>query len=364
MKLLRVMSKDLRLIVRDRSALVALILVPIVVIFFVAESQSRGGSRAIVFPVVDEDRGPVASTLIRVLGEHLDVRVVSRPEAERLVREENRAPAMLVLPRGLSKRYLTETKSTLELLTDPAQWAGLAAVRVVLLLADREAATLGDPFGEELIVLRESSLTGTRLRLSSIEQNVPGFSVMFVLLSLVYSVAFGRFDEELHGTQRRLLVAPVRPEAVLGGKVLARAIVAALQLSLLLSFGRAFYGISLGQPLAIAAAITAVALGLAGFGALVAALMRTREQVLPVGLAAVFAFASLGGCFWPYGQLPPWMQTAARGTVTAWSMFALHDVMLRGRGLAEVLPRLGVLSAYGALSFVLAVLLLRREDAR
>jgi predicted permease len=38
-KLLRIMLKDLRLITRDRSAVVFLLLVPIVVIFVVATTQ-------------------------------------------------------------------------------------------------------------------------------------------------------------------------------------------------------------------------------------------------------------------------------------------------------------------------------------
>ena len=59
---------------------------------------------------------------------------------------------------------------------------------MIFLLADREASSLGDPFSEELLVLQERSLTGKRLKFTSLEQNVPGFSVMFVLLSLIFSV--------------------------------------------------------------------------------------------------------------------------------------------------------------------------------
>ncbi len=88
----------------------------------------------------------------------------------------------------MSKRYLTEKPSTVELMTDPAQWEELQAIRVIMLLADREASTLGDPFGTELLSVKENNITGTRLKFSSLEQNVPGFSLMFVLLTLVFSV--------------------------------------------------------------------------------------------------------------------------------------------------------------------------------
>jgi hypothetical protein len=59
------MLKDLRLSSRDRSGLVALLVVPIVVIAVVASAtQSGNAGKSIIFPVVNEDQGPVATALI------------------------------------------------------------------------------------------------------------------------------------------------------------------------------------------------------------------------------------------------------------------------------------------------------------
>lgn len=363
MKLLRVMLKDLRLIARDRSALVSLLVVPIIIILVVAETQSEIGTQSILFPIVNEDQGPVANALIKVFREHLDVRVVDRATAERLVAVENKAPAMLVLPEGLSKRYLTNKPSKIELLTDPAQWAELQAIKVVFLLADREAATLGDPFSEELLTLEERSLTGKRLKFTSLEQNIPGFSVMFVLLSLVFSVAFGLRDEEVWGTTRRLAVAPVSPLTILGGKLAARLLVGTAQLLILLLFGHFVYGLSLGRsPLAMFVVAASIVFSMACFSMVIAALARTREQIIPVGLSAVFILAALGGCWWPFYEQPKWMQWVAHGLMTTWSMFAIHDVMLRDRTLFEVAPKVGFLLAYGAASFWVGLRLFRYSE--
>jgi ABC-2 type transport system permease protein len=354
---LSVLLKDLLLIGRDRTAVLGLLVVPIVVIVFVAEGQTkRRNAQQIVLPVVDEDQGPVSNAFAHVLRQHADVRLVTRDEGEHMVRDENTAPAVLILPSGLSKRYLTERKSTIELLTDPAQWESLQAVHVILLLADREAASLADPFKENLIKIQESSITGTRLRLSNVEQNVPGFSIMFVLLSLVYGVAFGLHDESAWGTSGRLAIAPVSRWSIIGGKIGARAVVAFLQLLVLLLFGHLVYAISLGRSIfSLFVVVFIIAASMASFSLVVASLARTREQILPVGLAAVFVLATLGGCFWPYGMLPHWMQMAAKGVITTWSMFSLLDVMLRERTLFEVAPKLLVLVGYGLASFVVGV---------
>src|SRR5258708_29785933 len=107
MKTAAVTLKDLRLICRDRFGVIALLVVPIVVIVVVASAtQSGDGSKSILFPVVNEDQGPVATALIRAFREHLDVRVVSLDTAHHLVAEVNDAPAPLILAPELSKRYL------------------------------------------------------------------------------------------------------------------------------------------------------------------------------------------------------------------------------------------------------------------
>lgn len=363
MKLLRIMLKDLRLIARDRSALAFLLLVPMVIILVVAETQSGEGSNSIVFPVVNEDQGPVANALIKVFRKHLDVREVDRATAERLVAVENTAPALLVLPAGMSKRYLTEKPSTIELLTDPAQWTELQAIKVIMLLADREAASLGDPFSEELLKIDERNLTGKRLKFTSLEQNVPGFSVMFVLLNLVFSVSFGLRDEEAWGTSVRLAMAPVSHAAVLGGKLLARLVIGTAQLLVLLLFGHFAYGLALGHsPLTLLLVATTIVFSMACFSVIVAAIARSREQIIPVGLSAVFILAALGGCWWPFFEQPTWMQTIAQGVMTTWSMFAIHDVMLRDKGLLEVAPKLLLLTVYGLVSFAIGLRLFRYAE--
>ncbi len=363
MKLLRIALKDLRLIVRDRSALASLLIVPLIIILVVAETQSGEGTNSIIFPIVNEDQGPVANVLIKTFAKHLSVRQVDRATAERLVAVENLAPAMLVLPSGLSKRYLTEKPSSIELLTDPAQWTELQAIKVIFLLADRDASSLGDPFGEELLKLEERSLTGKRLKFSSLEQNIPGFSVMFVLLSLIFSVSFGLRDEEVWGTNVRLSMAPVSQATVLGGKLLARLLVGTVQLIVLLAFGHLTYGLTLGKsPIALLIVSLVIVFAMACFSVIVAALAKTREQIIPIGLSALFILAAIGGLWWPFYEQPKWMQTVGQGVLTTWSMFAIQDVMLRDRTLLEVAPKLLFLTVYGVVSFFIGLRLFRYTE--
>lgn len=364
MKTLAVMLKDLRVIGRDRFGLVGLLVVPIVVIMVIAvATQSGNGSKNIVFAVVNEDQGPVATALISAFRKHLDVRLVSRANAVKMVADTNQAPAALILPPELSKHYLAQKPSTIELLTDPAQWQELDAIKVAMLVADRDTASLNDPLSQELLTVQEKSLTSHRLSFSSLDQNIPGFSLMFVLLTLLFSVSLGLREEEVWGTSMRLAVAPVPLASLLGGKLLARWVIGTAQLMLLLLFGHFVYGLGLGgSPAALIAVATVAVASMTCFAAVVAAFVRTREQAIPIGLAVAFILASLGGLFWPLYNLPQSIQEVARVLITTWSMFGIQDVMLRERGLIGVSTDLVVLVSYGFASFLIALRLFRYGD--
>jgi ABC-2 type transport system permease protein len=130
-----------------------------------------------------------------------------------------------------------------------------------------------------------------------------------------------------------------------------------------LLFGHFVYGLTLGHSLlALSLVVAAVVFSMTCFAAIVASFVRTREQAIPVGLSVVFVLAALGGLFWPLYDLPKWMQTAANGAVTTWSMFAIQDVILRDKSLAEVSPKLLILFAYGLVSFLIGLRFFRHVD--
>jgi ABC-2 type transport system permease protein len=362
--LLTIAAKDLRLIVRDRPALLFVMLVPIAVITVIAESLAGTDSGGLlVLPVVNEDEGPVAEVLIEILGEHTEVSVVDREEAERLVSRDKRAAAALLLPGKLSKNYLASRPSTLELWTDPAKGREVQAAKAYLMLADKEAAELADPLFEQLLVLDERNLTGTRASIPPFEQHVPGFSVMFVLMGVLFGVAFGLRDERDWGAANRLRIAPISPVALLGGKLLARFAVGVVQLAVLFGFGRLVFGMSLGAaPAALLLLGLAIVFSMTGFSLLVSAFARTREQIVPLGLTTIMIICALGGCWWPLYQEPDWLQSVAYFTLTAWSMDGIHDVILRDRGLLEIAPTLAVLIAYGAICALIGARIHRFEN--
>ncbi len=362
-----VFRNDLRIFLRDRSALVFSLLMPVLVITVIAGSILHGdeGPR-ITVPVVNEDGGPVATTFSKLLADHAEVRQVSRAEAEHLVRDTHEAAAAIVFPAQLSKRYLQGHTTEIELLTDPAAGSDVQAVKVLLLLIDKEAASLADPFAEDKITMREQNLTGNSLSINAFEQRVPGFALMFVLLAVVFGTSMSMHDERDWGTLARLLVAPSGFTRLLLGKLGARFVVGFAQMLLLLAWGHWIYGVSLGSsPSAFLLLTAAAVFAVVAAGMLVAGLARSREQTLPIGLSLVMALSALGGLWWPQSMQPQWMDRVSPALFTTWAMRGLNDLILRQRGLDDVLQPIVVLVAYGAATLALGLRLFRvRHSAR
>ena len=284
-----------------------------------------------------------------------------RELARQRVAGSQEAAAALVIPEQTSKRYLGERPSTLILWTDPAKGSELQIIRALLLLAERDAAAATDPFHLDLLAIEEENLTGSRLSTTSVEQNVPGFSIMFVLMSLLFGLSFGLRAERDEGTWARLEIAPVGGGQILAGKLLARIVVAWVQMAILFGFGALRYGLHLGGPVTFSLLSLAVVWALAGFSLLIAVLPRGREQIIPLGLTAIMIVCSLGGCWWPLFIEPPWLQQLAHAFPTTWAMEGFHDVILRERGTLDILPALGVLFAYGAVCLAAGARLYRLD---
>ena len=349
-----------------------------------------------LFPIANLDDGELSRRLVEELEKApaLRVEAVSPEEGRRLVGETPRAGAALVIPEGFSEAFHTREPLPLQLLTDPVKnievfrikeavervRAGLVATHVASRISvvqvlthagdvdlealSRDSGELAERLLERSVGLDEQSVYGGALGYNTFDQNVPGFSVTFLLLGMLFGVGLGLLDEGEWGMLERIAPSRIGPGHLAVGKVLSRFLVGLAQMLVLFAFGRVAFGVSLGPSLtALGLVIIAVAFASAAFGLLAAALAPTRESVLPLGTMAVVAMAAIGGCWWPITFEPYWLQRLAHVFPTAWAMGAFNDLMLRQRELAEVLPAILALFGFGAAYLLAGFRLYERRHA-
>jgi ABC-type multidrug transport system permease subunit len=212
------------------------------------------------------------------------------------------------------------------------------------------------------LAIEETSVTGAARQLNTFDQNVPGFSVTFLLLGVLLGVSLGLLDERDWGTLERLRATPTPLGAVLGAKLVARFAVGLGQMMLLFAVGRLAFGVSLGpQPWALALPTLGIVAAGTAFGLVVAAVTHSREAVLPVGSIAILTMAAMGGCWWPIDLEPAWMRRLALAFPTTWAMDAFNDLMIRRQGVAAVIPATAVLFAFAAVYLAVGLALFVRR---
>jgi hypothetical protein len=210
--------------------------------------------------------------------------------------------------------------------------------------------------------IAETSVTGAPLRFNTFDQNVPGFSVTFLLLGVLLGVSLGLIDERDWGTLARVRTTRMPFATLLVAKLAARFLVGVGQMALLFLVGRAAFGVSLGpQPWALALPTIGIVFAGTSFGLVVAGATRSREAVLPIGAIVILTMAAVGGCWWPIDLEPEWMRRLALAFPTTWAMEAYNDLMIRRWTTAAVLPATAILLAYGALYLILGLVLFRRR---
>ena len=71
--------------------------------------------------------------------------------------------------------------------------------------------------------------------------------------------------------------------------------------------------------------------------------------------------AALGGAWWPLEITSRIYQTVVKSLPTTWAMIGFNDVIVRGQGMAGVLPEVGILLGFALVFFVAGIWRFRYE---
>ena len=213
--------------------------------------------------------------------------------------------------------------------------------------------------------IEETSVTGASEKLNTFDQNVPGFSVTFLLLGVLLGISLGLLDERDWGTLARLRATETPFAIVLVAKLTARFAVGVAQMAILFFVGWLVFGVSLGpEPWALALPTCGIVFAGTAFGLIVAGAAPSREAVLPLGSMAIITMAAVGGCWWPIDLEPPWMRQLALAFPTTWAMAAYNDLMIRRQPLDAALRPSVVLLGFGVIYLMLGLVLFNRQARR
>ena len=408
MNALNIALKDFQIFLKDRGAVVNLFLLPMVFILVLSTAMQGliggGEDSLITLPVVNLDpSGEAAQALIDALNEAggIAIKLYDQAEAQALL-EDLEIERVLTIPANFSADVTARRPVTLRLVSHPdaSETTTESVLRVVngvargmslqvQLIASLEqmgAMLVAAPpefqvFTPEKIEAQAQSqferskaaplvaveqtqpetLSERVEEPNAVQQNVPGYTIIFVFLTS-QATAFSIYTEKKQGSFRRLLAAPMSKAALLAGKMIPNLITGLIQIVVI--FGVSVFvlpmigldRLTLGDdPLALVLVSLLVALCSTSLGILIAAIARTEGQIGGLGTLALWTMGAVGGCLFPPFLLGGLLDTVGKVVPHYWAIQAYQDLIVRGRGLADVTTEMLALLVFTGVFFAIGL---------
>ncbi|MFI6392337.1 ABC transporter permease [Nonomuraea sp. NPDC050540] len=352
--LLTVSALELRTRLRDGTALIIAVIVPVALatLFGLALGGDDPPLRATV-GVVDLDRGRLPADVRREIAAAeqfkgvLTLRDLPSEQAARRAVDDGGVGAAIVFGRDFSRTVGAGGAGQVSVLTTPeSPLAGVVARSLVERIAVMvESRALTERFAagpaQPLSVVSDP-LAGGKVDLSVYYGS--GMAALFAFF--VVGASFrSLLTERKLGTLNRMRAGPLAPWVPVAGKAIVGFALALFGVCVTWASSTLIFGTTWGDPVAVFAVLCAHVLAAAAITMLVASRVKTDAQADGVIMAVSFVAAFFGGSLVPIPNLPDALQVVALFTPNGWTSQALVGLAGSGDGLASVALPIGVLCA-------------------
>jgi ABC-2 type transport system permease protein len=381
-----IFGKDLRARLRDRSALLIGIVVPLALafIFNTIFSGISGDSGVIKLGVVNADRGSASQAFTQQVLPAVNrsglITIRTEPSAgrARALAANGTLDAVIVIPAGFSARVAAGQPASMQVIGNVD--ASIAA-EVARSIAESYAADLnrvrlsvatvlagsGGSGASPQALAAQAAATATPVAVSDVSaqtkqlDNKSFFAAGMAVFFLFFTVQFGvtsLLEERSDGTLARLLAAPISRASILGGKLLTSFGLGVISMAVLVVATSLLFGADWGNPLGVAILIVAAIASAMGIMSLIASVARNAEQAANWQSVVSVVLGLLGGTFFPVSQAPGVLSTLTFAAPQAWFLRGLGD--LRGGSLSVIWVPVLAMFGFAVVTGGLAMFRLRR----
>ena len=361
--LFTLLAKDFRIIHRERTALLFMLVLPLGIgIFFgfVAAGVHNATARydvALVDLDGTEEAGWVRQQLDR--SQRLRVHPSESENAAHAMVTQGRAAAALVLRQGLGDALADRTTSpggpaATALIVDPARPAASAVLE----------AEVARVLGTRLLVSRLSHEDlAEAQQILSVERRdaiAPGGAfaltfgqaIIWAMIGSAASFASALVVEERAGTLLRLRALPIAPVHLILSKAAACWIMSMTTALLLVVIAVIGFGVTPSSWFGLMLGLAASAWAFVGVMMVVAVLGRRVAVPAQLAWGVLLILAMAGGAMMPIDVMPQWLASTSVVSPVRWSLIALDDATWRAQGFAASLPSLVALTTLGVAGLI------------
>jgi len=396
-KIFAIAWKDAIIRFASSSELLFFIILPIVFTFLLAGGTPSGNEdNRIRLVVVDDAQTTISEQMIDELKNSTAVRpeILTHAEAQKQF-DDRRAEVVFIIPDGTDISSLQSGSAQVELLQQPNNLSATIAERAVQTAIRRVSSAISaaqnavqqretikpfisdakkQAYFESSLEMAQKIQKDAPQRVKVIEGSTPdrvdydpranssaGQLITWVFIPLFGISALFAYERQ-QGTLRRLLTTPSSKATFLLGTISGQVAMALIQMLLLVGFGIFVMKLNWGRdPLALFIILLASALAAAAFGTTMGTFIKTEGQANGLSIMFGMVFALMGGCWYPLELFPPAIQNVVKILPTTWAMQGMLDLVLRGKGLLDILSEAGVLLGFAVIFFSVGVWRFRFE---
>jgi ABC-2 type transport system permease protein len=381
MRAIEIARVNLVRLIRDRTSLFFVFLLPIVLI--VVLGVIYGGRVAPRLGIVSTDSGALGADLVAALrsGEvKLEIKEFGTEADLRDAVERGTIELGIVIPPDYDATMRTGGTAEVTVVSQPGgtlamQEAVAAAVanQSAQVRAARLAVERGGEFESALARAREvqQALPGVDVAVVDVGDRLfPTGAGMFSLGAQSQLVLFMFLTSMTAATQliltrqfgvsRRMFSTPTSSATIVAGETLGRFGVAMVQGVFIVLLSALVFGVSWGDPLGASLLVIAFALTGTGFAMLIGTFATNADQAGTFGVFGGMLLGFLGGAMVPLEVFGEPLRTIAQFTPHAWAIQGLRALAFDGAGPAGIAPQLAVLLAFGLVPLAIATWRFRR----
>jgi ABC-2 type transport system permease protein len=357
---------DLKLTVKDKAFFFWMLAFPLVFILIFGNlfRGSKTDTKASL-TVLNQDKGKWGayfSEKLKAPGIELAVQATEPKEYFR----------MLVIPADFSQKIEKRVAQTLQLKKDSdanMQAGAVAETKIaqamVKLIAEliiygnqRDIKAFFDtrsPY-RDLVLVKTRLPKDTIVKIpSGFDHVIPGILVQFVMMMVLIYGGISVMEDRKRRVLARILYSSATFAELFAGKFLGRVLMGLLQSAILITAGKLFFHLNLGNIWLTGLNILVFTLAMACLSIFVGSVLKKEELIVGVSVLTANMFSALGGCWWPAEIVPPAFRTLGMVSPAYWAMDTFHKVIFFGKGFAAVWPNLLVLLAFTAAFMILAL---------
>lgn len=189
---------------------------------------------------------------------------------------------------------------------------------------------------------------------------VPGLLGMNLMGSAIWGMGFAIVDARRKKLMKRLVATPMPRHYYLLSFALSRLLMLVVEVGAVLGFAVLVFGVPVRGSLAVLSLLCVLgSLSFCAIGLLIASRARTIEAASGLMNLVMMPMWILSGVFFSSQRFPDWLQPVIKALPLTAAIDALRLNMLRGAGISEMTLEIGILSAWLAVCFVLALKLFR-----